>query len=92
MRIAPAASVSDGLLDVVIVRHMPRLRFLRCLPRVFRGTHTSLPEVEVWQGREVHIETEAPQPILVDGDLQGDTPLAVRVLPGAVNLRLPPHR
>lgn len=89
MRIAPAASISDGLLDVVLVRHMPRLRFLRCLPRVFRGTHTALPEVEIWQGREVRIETDEPRPVLVDGDLQGETPLAVRVLPGALRMWLP---
>lgn len=89
MRIAPAASVSDGLLDVVIVRHMPRWRFLHCLPRVFRGTHTALAEVEVWQGRKVRIETEAPQPVLVDGDLCGETPLSVRVLPEAIRMWLP---
>ena len=89
MRIAPAASISDGLLDVVIVRHMPRLRFLRCLPRVFCGTHPALPEVEIWQGRGVRIETDEPLPVLVDGDLHGETPLAVRVLPGAIRMWLP---
>jgi len=89
MRIAPAASVSDGLLDVVIVRHMPRLRFLRCLPRVFRGTHTALAEVEVWQGRKVRLETDTPQPVLVDGDLHGETPLSVKVLPEAIRMWLP---
>lgn len=92
MRIAPAASISDGLLDVVIVRHMPRLRFLRCLPRVFRGTHTALPEVEVWQGREVHVDTEVPQPVLIDGDLWGTTPLIVKVLSAAHQLWLPVQR
>jgi diacylglycerol kinase (ATP) len=89
MRIAPQASIRDGLLDVVLVGHMPPLRFLRCLPQVFRGSHTCLAEVQVWQGREVYIETHPPGPVLVDGDLHGRTPLAVRVLPERLLFWLP---
>jgi YegS/Rv2252/BmrU family lipid kinase len=89
MRIAPQASIRDGLLDVVLVRRMSRLRFLRCLPQVFRGAHTCLPEVEIWRGREVRIETDPPGPVLVDGDLHGETPLAVRVLPERLPFWLP---
>jgi len=47
MRIAPAASITDGLLDIVIVRDMSRLRFLTCLPRVFCGTNTTLRGADV---------------------------------------------
>lgn len=89
MRIAPQASITDGLLDVVLVREMSRLHFLRSLPLVFRGAHLSHSHVQVWQGREVHIETAEPAPVLVDGDLRAHTPLTVRVLPGRARLWLP---
>lgn len=89
MRIAPVASVTDGLLDVVVVEPMSRLRFLHCLPRVFRGAHLTMPEVHYWQGREVAVETTEPSPALVDGDVKAAAPLTVRVLPGKALLWLP---
>ena len=89
MMIAPAARVDDGLMDVVLVRHMGRARFARCFPRVMRGTHLVLPEVTAWQARELTVETLAPSPLLVDGDLQGETPTTIRVAPGRALLWVP---
>lgn len=89
MWIAPQASITDGLLDVVLVREMSRLHFLRSLPLVFRGAHLSHSHVQVWRGREVRIETAPPAPVLVDGDLQAQTPLTVRILPRRARLWLP---
>ena len=37
MLLAPDASLEDGLLDVVIVGHVPKLRFLRLLPERVQG-------------------------------------------------------
>jgi diacylglycerol kinase (ATP) len=89
MRIAPQACIDDGLMDVVLVQPMGRLEFLRNLRRVFRGTHVELPQVICWQAREVTVAGEAPLPVMVDGDLRAQTPLHVRLLPGAVKLWLP---
>lgn len=89
MRIAPAARVDDGLLDVVVVQAMGRARFLWCLPRVFRGTHCALPEVLTWRAREVRVETETPLPVLVDGDVQTATPLHIRIAPARAQLWWP---
>ena len=50
MMMAPDASLEDGLLDVVIVGHAPKLRFLRLLPTVFKGEHVKQPNVEVVRG------------------------------------------
>src|SRR2546421_191751 len=47
MRLAPHASLTDGLLDVVIIEDMPRYRFLRLAPTVFTGRHLRYPEVDV---------------------------------------------
>ncbi|UCH35771.1 MAG: diacylglycerol kinase family lipid kinase [Armatimonadota bacterium] len=80
MKIAPKAEIADGLLDVVLVQHVSRVAFLRNLPRVFRGTHLTHPAVRTWRGREVTIETfEQSRHVLVDGDVQCETPVHVRV-------------
>ena len=82
MRIAPEASIDDGLIDVIVVKHMPRFDFARSFPRVMKGTHLTLPTVTMLRGKEAHIETDEPAPALVDGDIQAETPLSVRVEEG----------
>ena len=89
MRIAPEACVDDGLLDVVVVEPLGRVEFLRTLPRVFKGTHVRHPAVSCRRGREIIVESDAPAPVMVDGDLRATTPLRVTVAPGAAHLWLP---
>jgi len=89
MMIAPHAEVDDGLLDLVVVEHMSRSNFLVNFPRVMRGTHLSHPAVHTWRGREVRVETDEPSPVLIDGDLKGETPVQVRIAPGRAILWMP---
>ena len=89
MQIAPTALIDDGYMDVVVVGHLSRASFLWNLPKVFRGTHLSLPAVRLWRCREVTVETPERQPVLVDGDVQAATPLHVRVAPGKARLWVP---
>ena len=82
MMIAPQAEIDDGLLDLVVVEHLSRTAFAVNFPRVMRGTHLSLPIVHIWRASKVIIETNEPSPVLIDGDLKGETPLTVEVAPG----------
>src|SRR5690606_35907436 len=45
MAIAPAASVDDGELDVVVIEAARRLDLIRSLPKVYDGSHVDLDEV-----------------------------------------------
>jgi diacylglycerol kinase (ATP) len=58
MKVAPDALLDDGLFDVVLVRPLGRLAFLRIYPRVFAGTHVSDSRVIVHRARTVRIEAE----------------------------------
>ncbi len=89
MRLAPDASVEDGLLDVVSTTATSRLRFLRALPQVFRGTHVQQPSVTVTPAREVVLEADRPFRVFADGDPVGRLPATVRVRPGALRVLLP---
>jgi diacylglycerol kinase (ATP) len=89
MKIAPGARIDDGLLDVVVVRYMPRLAFLRAFPLVLRGAHLGHPAVMHWQAREVTVSTDPASAFLSDGDLAGQSPVHVQVAPGRANLWLP---
>ena len=45
MKIAPAAAVADGVLDVVVIEAASKLALMRALPKVYDGGHVDLPEV-----------------------------------------------
>lgn len=79
IRIAPDASASDGLLDVCLVANASRLRLLQILPAAYRGAHVHATEVEILRGESVTIETDAPQPIIADGEPAGETPAMISV-------------
>ena len=89
MFLAPDASLEDGLLDVVTISDIPRLRFLRLLPTVFNGSHVREPAVRVMQAREVEISADRRFVMYADGDPIAELPVTVRALPSAVRVLVP---
>lgn len=89
MVLAPAASLDDGAFDVVTVADVPRRRFLRGLPRVFRGTHVGNDEVAVRRARELQIAADRPFTLYADGDPLAELPATVHTLPAAVRVIVP---
>jgi YegS/Rv2252/BmrU family lipid kinase len=89
MHLAPDALLDDGLLDVVMIEHVSRLRFLANLPKVFKGEHVHLPTVRVLRAAEVAISANRPFTMYADGDPIGELPLRVRGVRGAVTMLVP---
>lgn len=90
MRAAPGALLDDGLLDVVVLERVSKLRFLtRILPKVFAGTHVHEPGVRVFRASAVHVSAERPFTMYADGDPIAELPARVRALPGAVRVLVP---
>ncbi|HLK33145.1 MAG TPA: hypothetical protein VKT29_08655, partial [Terriglobales bacterium] len=86
MRIAPRAELNDAQLEVCFVRETGKLRLLRLFPKVYRGTHIGVPEVEYFRAEHVRIESEPPLAVHADGELAGYTPLEVSLLPRALRV------
>ncbi|HUO69922.1 MAG TPA: diacylglycerol kinase family protein [Solirubrobacteraceae bacterium] len=89
MYMAPDASLEDGQFDVIIVGHVPKGRFLRLLPTVFKGEHVRQPNVVVLRGQDVHVSADRPFTMYADGDPIAELPVTVDVLPGAVRVLVP---
>ena len=68
MKIAPAAAVDDGLLDVVVIEAASKVELMRSLPTVYDGAHVERPEVTVLSGKRVEVRGRARTPIPVGGD------------------------
>ena len=90
MIVAPDASMTDGLLDLVVVDDISRLELLRLFPKVYSGKHVGHPAVEIVRTRNVHISVDRQMRMFSDGepmlevDQQGVTieiwPAALRVV------------
>jgi YegS/Rv2252/BmrU family lipid kinase len=89
MMLAPDASMQDGMLDVVMIRHVAKARFLALLPTVFRGAHVGQRNVEIARAREVEVRAERPFAMYADGDPIAELPATARALPGAVKVIVP---
>jgi diacylglycerol kinase (ATP) len=91
MKIAPDADPGDGLLDVVALADLSRLRTTTLSPHVYRGTHVTQPGVHSTRGRTVRAESlVAGAEVLIDmdGETPGRLPLTASVAPSALKLRV----
>jgi len=94
MKVAPAAKVDDGLLEVVVIEASSKLSLMRSLPKVYDGQHVDLPQVTVLRGTRVELRADASRPVPVGGDgeplgalpPQAGEPAVVEVLPGALTV------
>ncbi|MBG0833067.1 diacylglycerol kinase [Planomonospora sp. ID67723] len=85
MRVCPDAVPDDGLLDVMILGAVPKGRFLRAFPSVYKGTHVGHPAVTITRARRV--ELQAPDVVAyADGERIGPTPLVCEAVPGALRV------
>jgi diacylglycerol kinase (ATP) len=92
MRIAPAARLDDGWLDLVIVREIPRRALLRVFPRVFRGGHVTHPAVELVRTRRLSVGLDRRLTAYGDGEPLveiGAEPVVFEVAPAALRVVAP---
>ncbi len=81
-------SVSDGLLDVLVLRDVS-IGSALSIAGIAAG-HPVHPEAfHRWQAREVTVTADPPQRVHADGEIWEDTPLSVHVLPEAVGILTP---
>ena len=80
MKMALLARLNYGLLDLIIVKKVGRLKLLRLFPKVFSGNHISDPVVDYRQVSEFSIFPEDQNMLNIDGEMLGNTPVHVKVL------------
>lgn len=87
MKMAPKAHIDDGLIDVVVVDdEISRMRLLSVLPKLYKGTHIFEPEVKYYQSDKFSILTEQIDIVNIDGEIIGNTPIKVDVIPQTIEI------
>jgi diacylglycerol kinase (ATP) len=88
MLVVPGASVTDAKLDVLLVKKMSRVKFVTIFPRVYKGTHITDKDVEIFKASKISI-TASGMPIYSDGEYVGQAPFEAEVVPGALTIIAP---
>jgi len=88
MLVVPGASVTDAKLDVLLVKKMSRVKFVTIFPKVYKGTHITDKDVEIFKASKISI-TASGMPIYSDGEYVGQAPFEAEVVPGALMMVAP---
>jgi len=90
MRIAPDAQIDDGLLDLVIVKEVPKPVLLSIFPKVYNGRHVGHPAVRIVRTRRAEITIDRTMTMYGGGEplrvVEAGEPVAVEVVPGGLGV------
>jgi len=74
MKIAPDASMNDGILDICVVKEISKLELLQQFPKVFNGTHIFHPRIMMTTGKRIKLVSDENREIFADGEYVGHLP------------------
>lgn len=88
---APLASVSDGELDVLLLKKVELTQITDLIFKIFRGDHINHPAVKYFQTKHIKIIPEDDSKISIDydGEYYGNLPADIEVLEGKVDIIIP---
>lgn len=89
LRIGPGVSFHDGKLDVCIFAPRTLPDVAAVLWRVARGLYVGDERMIYLQAENIRIDADPPMIAQVDGDVVGETPLAMRAVRDAVRVLVP---
>ena len=89
MKIAPEASMNDGLLDICIVKEIPKWDLLMQFPKVFNGTHIFHPRIIMKSGQRIKLISDERRDIFADGEYIGNLPATCEIGNQTVQIIMP---
>jgi diacylglycerol kinase (ATP) len=86
MKIAPRASMDDGLLDVFVLGDFTRLERVSQIWKIYPGVHVGLSKVLWKRAQTVEIEPVGPSRLDLDGELLGGGAVRLALLPASLRV------
>ena len=85
---APEASLTDGLFDIVLAPEIPKRTVLAILPRLFNGSHIQHPAIFHTRSPWLRLDSTPGTPIHADGEVltESATHVEYQILPGRITL------
>ena len=85
----PEALPDDGLLEVTVIKKIPKLKVLFKIKKLYTGEIYTIKQVIHTKAREVHVESFPVAKVEVDGEAVGFCPVTVSMLPHALRIIVP---
>jgi diacylglycerol kinase (ATP) len=86
LRLAPAASLEDGRLDLVLLENLSAFEIAQILPRLAISGEIRTERIQRHCVTRARIETDRPCPFHADGEIIGMTPVEIAVVPRAMRV------
>ena len=81
MLVCPQAKLNDGLFDVMILKPVSKIEFLKVFPKVYSGSHITHPQVEIFRTKKISLAAKAIA--YADGERIGPAPISAECVKGA---------
>jgi len=81
MKVCPDAVMNDGLFDVMVLRPVSKVEFVRVFPTVFSGRHVDHKQVDIYRTKRVSLH--APAIAYADGERIGGLPVRAECIADA---------
>ena len=82
----PNALFDDGLIDLTVIKNIPKSKILRKIPTLFTGKIYDVKEVIHTKARLIEVSAEPESFVEVDGEEVGLSPIRVEVIPAAIRV------
>ena len=86
MQLTPNAKIEDGWIDFVLIKNMRIVRRLYYFSSVLANRTVKSNKIVRAQIQSLHIQSELPALVEADGELIGQTPAHITVIPKALSL------
>ena len=81
MKVCPHADLRDGLFDVMVLRPVSKIEFVKVFPTVFSGKHIEHRQVDIYRTKRVSLQAQAVA--YADGERIGGLPVRAECIAGA---------
>lgn len=85
----PLARPDDGLLDITVIKKIPKIKILFQIKKLFSGRIFDIKQVIHTQAKSVKVTSWPPSKVEVDGEIVGFTPTSIKILPLAIRVIVP---
>jgi len=91
MQMAPAASPTDGVFDVILIKDAGKVETMRGMNDFLQGKHLDQanPKIELMYGKRISVTSPEKVRVDIDGEAVGFLPALFEVQPGAIEFVTP---
>lgn len=86
----PRASLQDGVFDIAVFRKVTTFELVKAVIGMYTGSVYRMCEAQQLQAATVRLTSTGHVPLQLDGDLVGQLPATISILPKALRVRIQP--